>query len=267
MMKTITIGGLLVAATGFAGAGRVPERVPPLTVFAAASLTESFKDIGAEFTRRNPGVSIQFSFAGSQQLAAQLEQGAHADVFASADQRWMDYAREHALTSGEPVIFARNRLTIIVPKSNPARINRLQDLARRGVKLVVAGEAVPIGKYSRDMLANLGRLRDFGAGFPARVLANVVSNEETVKGVVTKVQLGEADAGIVYVSDVTADVSRFVTLLEIPEPQNVIASYPISAVRSSENQGGARDFIAFVMSGEGQRILHDHGFLPRSSSP
>lgn len=266
-MKTITVGGLLILATGFVDAGRAPERVPPLTVFAASSLTESFQDIAAEYVRRNPGISVQFSFAGSQQLAAQLEQGALADVFASADERWMTYAREHSLTSGEPVIFARNRLIVIVPKSNPARINRLQDLARRGVKLVVAGEAVPAGKYSRDMLANLGKLSEFGAGFPTRVLANVVSNEETVKGVVTKVQLGEADAGIVYVTDVTADVSRFVTRLEIPEAQNVIASYPISAVKSSENQEGARDFIGFVLSDDGQRILHDHGFLPRASSP
>lgn len=256
------MGALLIPT-----ASDAPEPVPPLTVFAAASLTESFKAIADAYTRRNPGIALQFSFAGSQQLAAQLEQGAHADVFASADQRWMDYAREHSLTSGEAVVFARNRLIVVVPKSNPARINRLQDLARRGIKLVVAGEAVPAGKYSRAMLANLGTLDGFGARFPSRVLANVVSNEETVKGVVTKVQLGEADAGIVYVTDVTAEVSRFVTRLEIPEAQNVIAAYPISAVRSSENQEGARDFIAFVLSDDGQRILHQHGFLPRSPSP
>src|SRR5207247_7756162 len=135
----------------------------------------------------------RLNLAGSQQLAAQIEQGARADLFASADARWMAYLATRDLLDGAPRVFARNRLVVIVPRTNPARIGRLQDLARRGVKLVLGAPAVPVGQYSREALRNLSRIDGFGADYARRVLANLVSEEENVKSVVGKVQLGEAD--------------------------------------------------------------------------
>ena len=236
-----------------------------LNVFAAASLTESFRDLGRALEQRQPGLSVQFNFAGSQQLALQMEQGAPADVFASADQRWMDYAREKNLIEGDAPIFARNRLVVIVPKTNPARIKALPDLVRRGTKVVLAAEAVPVGKYSREMLQKLAAAPDFPEGYDRRVLANVVSQEENVKSVVAKVQLGEADAGIVYRSDVTPSVVRYVRVLDVPDEFNVIAAYPIAVVKSTRNAEAGRRFVELVRSDEGQRVLERHGLLPTTA--
>lgn len=233
-----------------------------LTVFAAASLTDAFGELGRMLERRHPGLTVQFNFAGSQQLATQLEQGAPADVFASADQRWMSYAKEKGLVQGETPVFARNRLVVIVPRTNPARLAALRDLARRGTKVLMAAEGVPAGKYSREALQNLAAAPGFPTGYDRRVLANVVSQEESVKGVVAKVQLGEADAGIVYRSDVTAPVSRDVRVFEIPDPYNVIASYPIAVVKGARNREAARLFLDLVSNEAGQRVLQEHGLLP-----
>lgn len=233
-----------------------------LTVYAAASLTDAFKDLGKTLEAGHPVLSVRFNFAGSQQLALQIEQGAPADVFASADQRWMSYAMEKGLVAGDPTIFARNRLVAIVPRANPARIGRLQDLARRGIKLVVAAEAVPAGRYSRETLENLAGAPGFPPEYHRRVLANVVSQEENVKAVVAKVQLGEADAGLVYRSDVTSAVARFVRVLEIPDPYNVIATYPIAVLKAGRNPKAAEELVALVSSAAGQRVLQRHRLLP-----
>jgi molybdate transport system substrate-binding protein len=243
---------------------RAPAQERSLTVFAAASLTEAFTGLDTAFRRRNPEIRVRFNFAGSQQLAVQLEQGARADVFASADEQWMAFAREHTLLAGEPVIFARNRLVVIVPITNSGRIERLQDLAKPGIKLVLAVAAAPIGRYSREVLQNLARAPGFEADFQSRVLENVVSNEETVKGVVAKVQLGEADAGVVYRTDVNPEVARRVRIIDLPPELNVLASYPIAAVRGAADPAAGRAFVTFVLSPEGQAILRDHGFLPVS---
>ena len=210
-----------------------------VTVFAAASLTEAFRELACGETGSG------FNFAGSQQLALQLEQGAKADVFASADQRWMDYVQERKLIEGEARVFAHNRLVVIVPKSNPGRIRRLEDLAKRGVKLVVGAEAVPVGKYTREAIENLAGEPGFPSGYSSKVLGNVVSQEENVKSVVAKVQLGEADVGFVYRSDVTREVSRYLTVLEIPKDANVLASYPIVVVAASDT-AAARAFVDLV---------------------
>ncbi|MBA3658839.1 MAG: molybdate ABC transporter substrate-binding protein [Gemmatimonadales bacterium] len=237
---------------------------PPgtLTVYAAASLTEAFTELGQTLEASHPGLKVQFNFAGSQQLAAQLEQGAPADVFASADRRWMSYAAAKGMIVGADRIFARNRLVVIVPKTNPARIETLEDLSRRGIKLVLAAEAVPAGKYSRETLLNLGGAPGFPPQYARRVAANVVSQEENVKAVVAKVQLGEADAGMVYRSDVTSSVARYVRVFEITDPYNVIASYPIAALKESKNAMAAKWFIELVSSEAGQHVLQRHGFLP-----
>jgi molybdate transport system substrate-binding protein len=241
----------------------VPEPEPPtLTVFAAASLTEAFRELGRVFEQRHAGTTVQFSFAGSQQLALQMEQGAPADVFASADQRWMDYVKDQGLVERETPVFARNRLVVIVPRTNPARIGKLEDLVRRGTKVVLAAEQVPVGKYSREALEKLAASSGFPPDYDRRVLANVVSQEENVKGVVSKVQLGEADAGMVYRSDVTPAVGRYVREFEIPDASNVIAEYPIAVVKSARNGEAARQFVTLVRSVEGQRVLRAHGLIP-----
>jgi molybdate transport system substrate-binding protein len=235
---------------------------PTLRVFAAASLADALGDLAGAFEKAHPGTTVLLNLAGSQQLATQMEQGATADVFASADQRWMDSAREHGLVAGNPRLFARNVLVVIVPRTNPGRIGRLQDLSRRGIKLVIGAEAVPVGAYSRQMLANLTHQPGFGADFARRVLANVVSEEENVKSVLGKVQLGEADAGIVYRSDVTPAMARFVRRFDVPEAANVIAAYPIAVAANAPHGELAHAFVDLVLSPAGQQTLVRHGLIP-----
>jgi molybdate transport system substrate-binding protein len=263
--KRLRRGALLLATLPIL-AGPPGPAASTLTVFAAASLAESFRDLGRTLERRHPGLAVHFSFAGSQQLALQLEQGAPADVFASADQRWMDYARDKGLVTGATPVFARNRLVMIVPRTNPARIRQLADLARRGTKVVIAAEAVPVGRYTRDVLQKLAAADGFPPEYDKRVLANVVSQEENVKSVVAKVQLGEADAGVVYQSDVTPAVARYVRELVIPDASNVIASYPIALLARAKNAELAQEFIELVRSRTGQRVLQQHGLLPVAPS-
>jgi molybdate transport system substrate-binding protein len=252
-----------VPALATRSATQDPETV---TIYAAASLTEVFRDLGKVLEQRHPGLTVRFNFAGSQQLATQLEQGAPGDVFVSADQRWMEYAKEKGLVEGESPVFAGNRLVVIVPGSNPAHIERLEDLSRRGTKVVMAAQVVPAGKYSRETLAKLARASGFPAEYDRRVLANVVSQEETVKNVVAKVQLGEADAGLVYRSDVTPPVSRQVRVFDIPDQFNLIATYPIAVLKSARNPSAGRQFIALLLSEDGQQVLRRHGFLPAAAA-
>lgn len=233
-----------------------------LTVFAAVSLTESFTILGKVLEQRNPGLRVVQSFAGSQQLASQIEQGARTDVFASADQRWMDYVRDKGLIVLPAREFARNRLVVIVPRANQAKITRLQDLANPGLKIVLAADAVPVGHYSREALDKLARAPGFPQDYAQRVLRNVVSQEENVRGVVAKIQLGEADAGIVYRSDVTPATSERVVMLDIPDPYNVIASYPLALVKGAPNPEAGTEFIALVLSSLGQRVLRDNNLIP-----
>jgi molybdate transport system substrate-binding protein len=252
---------LLTLCTLLASPAAGQEAAPRggITVFAAASLTEAFRELAQ-------GKPVRFNFAGSQQLALQLEQGARADVFASADQRWMDYVLEKKLAEGEPRVFAHNVLVVIVPKTNPGRIRKLEDLAKRGVKLVVGAEAVPAGKYTREAIENLANQPGFPPDYSSKVLGNVVSQEENVKSVVAKVQLGEADAGFVYRSDVTRQVSRYLTVLEIPKDANVLASYPIVVVAGGDT-AAARSFVDLVTGAEGKRVLARHGLIPAGSTP
>jgi len=244
-----------------AGAAPLQGQSDVLTIFAAASLTEAFADIGRRFEQENPGARIRFNYAGSQQLVLQIHQGARADVFASADERWMKAVTDSGLAAGPPAVFAHNRLVVVIPAANPGRIDRLQDLTRRGLKVVIAAGAVPVGRYTRQALDQLAGAPGFTADYPTRVLANVVSHEENVKAVATKVQLGEADAGIVYRSDVTPSVARVTRVLDIPDEYNVIATYPIAVLRQSADQELARRFVAFVLGANGQRALAARGFI------
>jgi molybdate transport system substrate-binding protein len=262
------IGAVCLFSLAAAPLGAQTSAAPrTITVYAAASLTEAFQELATRMEQDSAPTRVRYNFAGSQQLAVQLEQGAHADVFAPADQRWMDYVRERHLTAGTPKVFAHNRLVGIVPRSNPGRIDELQDLARRGVKLVIGAEAVPVGKYTREMLRRLGRRAGFPPAYGDSVLANVVSQEENVKSVVAKVQLGEADAAIVYRSDVTPRVAASLTLLEIPEDANVMASYPVTLLRASTDSAAANAFVALLLGPEGRRILARHGLTPAETTP
>jgi molybdate transport system substrate-binding protein len=243
------------------------ENGETLTVFAAASLSDAFAEIGHALEQQRPGLTVRFNFAGSQQLAAQIEQGARADVFASADERWMSYVRDRHLVAGEPTVFARNTLVVIVPKANPARIGTLRDLARGGVKLILAADAVPVGRYSRTVLQNLARDPAYGSDYPRRVIGNVVSEEENVKSVVGKVQLGEGDAGMVYRSDVTPAVARRVRVLQIPEAANVVAAYPMALLEGAPASSAAQAFLDLVLSSAGQQMLARRGLIPVSPTP
>jgi molybdate transport system substrate-binding protein len=230
-----------------------------LTVFAAASLTDAFTEIGAAFDASNPGVTTTFNFAGSQSLRTQIEEGAPADVFAPANGKEMDTLVTGKLVAEDVAqVFLSNRLVVILPENNPAALEKLEDLANPGIKLVLAAEEVPVGKYARLALDLIDA--SLGKGYKDKVLANVVSNEANVKQVVAKVQLGEADAGIVYISDAVA--APELKSIEIPIALNVIAKYPIAPLVRSENAEIAEQFIEYVLSVEGQAILAKWGFTP-----
>ncbi len=237
----------------------VPSKPRTLTVYAAASLTEAFTELGQAFEIAHPGVTVAFNFSGSQNLRTQIEQGAPADVFASANMKEMEtLIEQNTIEPGTPRVFLANRLIVILPKDNPAGIRTLEELGKPGLKLVLAAEEVPAGRYARQVLENLNAL--YGAGYRDRVLANVVSNEDNIRQAVTKVQLGEADVSIVYVSDVVAvpELQR----IEIPADVNVIAEYPIAPLARSANRDLADEFVDYVLSADGQATLKKWGFTP-----
>ena len=243
-------------------AGVATGRRAALNVFAAASLTDAFREIGTNFEQANPGTTITFNFAGSQQLIQQIVQGAPADVFAAANSKQMDAAVEAGSVAGDmQQIFAHNRLVVIFPKDNPAGLRELNDLARPGVKLDLAAKEVPAGQYALAFLDTAAADPAFGTAFKADTLKNVVSYEENVKAVLSKVVLGEADAGIVYVSDIAGDAAAKVGRLDIPDQLNTIADYPIAPINDSQHSAAAEQFVAYVLSPDAQAILAEHGFM------
>ena len=243
----------------------VPTAMPAplrgdLTVFAAASLVDAFKEIGQNFEEANPGVNVTFNFAGSQQLAQQLGQGAPADVFASANATQLKVAVDAGrVADGTSRVFVKNRLVVVTPNTG-TKVNTLQDLATPGLKLVFAAKAVPVGQYTLDFLNKAASDPAFGANYPSNVLANVVSYEDNVRSVLAKVALGEADAGVVYVSDVIANPKNPISRIEIPSSLNVIASYPVAKVSDSPNAALAQKFIDYLSKGGPQVILLKNGF-------
>lgn len=214
----------------------------PITVFAASSLTEVFQAIDPD---------AEYNFAGSDDLATQIKEGASPDVYAAASPKYPDELFAAGLIE-QPQIFATNKLVLVVPKANPAGIHSVADLAQDGVKLVVGAEGVPIGDYTRKVLENMGA---------SNVLENVVSEEDDVKGVVSKVSLGEADAGFVYATDVKP-VADKVTTIELPEAAQARVEYPISVVKGTEHEEAARNYVDLVLGPEGQQALADAGFDP-----
>jgi molybdate transport system substrate-binding protein len=241
---------VLAACGGDEPSGGTSASPGELKVFAAASLTTAFGKLGEQFTAANGGTKVTFNFAGSPALATQIQQGAPADVFASADVPNMDKVRDLV---GDPQVFASNLLQIVVEEGNPKGVKGLEDLARGDLKVVLTAPEVPAGRYAGQALDQAG------------VTVKPVSLEENVKAVVSKVSLGEADAGIVYVTDVTAGGDK-VEGVDIPTGQNVVATYPIATVKASKSQDKAQAFMDLVRSAEGQQVLESYGFLPPPTS-
>ena len=242
-----------------------------MVVLAASSLTEVFQQLGEEFPRANPNVRLIFNFAGSQRLRTQLELGVQADVFASADWQQMAPLADQGLLSDEPSSFASNRLALISPLSigkdggreDGPLVSRLEDLVNPEVKLVLATAAVPAGNYSRRMLELAETNGGMEAGFAERVLANLVSEEANVRSVAQKVALGEADAGLVYMTDARSEgIASRVNVIPIPDPLNPSASYPVSVLRDANQPALARQFVQFLHTNLAQDVLRQHGFGP-----
>jgi molybdate transport system substrate-binding protein len=254
--STTTAAAPAASATGAsASAASASASAKPsgtLVVFAATSLTDAFNMIGAQFQKANPGVSVKFNYNGSSSLATQITQGAPADVFASASPTNMKTVTDQSLASSTPEIFTRNQGEIMVEAGNPDHITSLADLANSAIKVVTCAPAVPCGALATTVFKNAG------------VTVKPVSQEQNVGGVVTKVTLGEADAGIVYVTDVKANGSKTAGVV-IPAAQNTITDYPIAEIKGAPNPTAAAAFISYVLGPDGQQVLKSLGFMPPAS--
>lgn len=237
-MKALAAFGAVLILAGCGGGGESEKG--ELIVYAASSLTDVFQEVDAKAV---------FNFAGSDELATQIREGAEADVYAAASPRYPDELHGDGLLE-QPTIFATNRLVLIVPKDNRARIRSLADLDRRGVKLVVGAEGVPVGDYTREVLAKAGKTPS---------LDRVVSEEEDVKGVLSKVALGEADAGFVYATDANA-AGGDVRSIELPDEIQVPIRYPVAIVAATKREERAHEFVDLLLSDMGRKALQDAGF-------
>src|SRR5207248_11545024 len=230
-----------------AAAGQKPSG--EVTVFAASSLTESFTAVAKQFEKKQPHVTVKFDFDSSANLAAQIQQGAPADVFASADEANLQKAVDSGDVTTKPVVFAKNRLEIAGEKGNPKKLKGLADLAKSGLVVVLCADAVPCGKYAAQAFANAG------------VSVSPASKEENAKATLSKVSLGEADASVVYVTDVKAAKGE-VSGVKIPDRQNVIATYPIAVTKENRGSAAAKAWVQFIQSKAAQTMLRKFGFLP-----
>ena len=233
-----------------------------LTVFAASSLADAFTEVGQAFEAANPGVKVVFNFAGSTALAEQILAGAPADVFASAN--WPQMARlvPEGLFGAAPAPFANNQLALIVPAANPGGVQTVRDLASSGLLLVLPVSGVPARVYADSLLSRIASAPTYGPDWLTAVYANLVSEEDNVRLAQVKVALGEADAGIVYTSDLTPDIRDTVTAIPLPPGAQPLISYPIAPLRDAADPELAAAFIAAVRSPEGQAVLQAWGFEP-----
>ena len=255
-------------AAGLAGCGEGSEdaetqerdQESTLTVLAASSLTDAFGELAETFEEQNPGTQVRVSFESSSTLLTQIQQGAPADVFASAAQEEMDEAAKDGLVAGRPEAFVKNREVVMVPKDNPAGIESLRDVAKPGVKLVLAEEGVPAADYALEILGKAEE--EYGSGFKKDVLSNVVSREADVRASVNRVVVGDADATFGYASDYTPDIRNRVEVVQIPPDLNIIATYPVAALKDAKDPDLALEWVDLVTSEEGQRVLDKWGFEP-----
>ena len=262
VLATATLTLTLAVLGCAAAASQDATPADTLTVFAASSLAEPFRAVADAFEAENPGAEITFNFAGSQALRTQLEHGARADVFASADWEQMAAIRQANLLGNTPEYFATNRLAVVAPAGSGA-VQSLDDLARPGVSVAIASAEVPAGVYARATLDLMAESEDFPEDFANSVLANVVTHETNVRAVAQKVALGEVDAGLVYETDAKAAQYRdSFRVIEIPLHFNPAAEYPIASLGEAGNPQVALDFIAFVQGDNGQAILREYGFAP-----
>ena len=252
----------LIAVLALASSVGWGEEPQELTVFAAASLTGAFGEIG-QLYENETGMIVAFNFDGSQALRTQIENGAYADVFASANKKHMNGVKDAGLINNSSmVIFARNKISLIIPKDNPAKIKNLSDLARPGIKIVMGTKDVPVGDYALQIIDKLSNESTYGPDYKTAVLANVISQETNVNYVVTKVALGEADVGFAYVSDITEDLASKVDRVDIPDEFNVIAEYPMAVMNESAHPSQSQDFVNLVTSYRGKAALEKYGFAP-----
>jgi molybdate transport system substrate-binding protein len=252
---------VLAACGGGDGSGGSSGGQSPgaIKVFAAASLTAAFNELGPQYTAAE-GTRVTFNFAGSQALATQIQQGAPADVFASAAEEEMNTAVKDGLVSGKPVVFVKNREVIMVPKDNPANIQSLEDLSKPGIKLVLAAEGVPAADYAAEILDKADKV--YGPDFKQEILSNVVSRETDVRASVNRVVVGDADTTFGYASDYTPDIRDKVKIVSIPENLNIIATYPIATLKDAKEPDLAKEWVDLVTSSEGQQVLKKWGFEP-----
>lgn len=252
---------LAVAACIGGGASSAPATID-LTIYGAASLKGALAQVKVAYEAAVPGTTLTISTDSSATLATQIGQGAPADIFLSADAKNPQALIDKGLADGSAVTFARNKLTIIVPTANPGAIETPADLARDGVKVIAAGDEVPITKYATQLVDNLATVAGYPADFAAAYAANIASKEDNVKAVVAKVELGEGDAGIVYVTDARA--STKVATIDVPDSANVPATYDGVVVKASTDVTVARAFLDWLGGPDGQAILATFGFLPPS---
>jgi molybdate transport system substrate-binding protein len=262
-----TIGALAIAATialafacgGGGDAGEPGSIKGTITVFAASSLADVFNEAGKQFEAKNPATRVTFNFGSSAALATQINEGAPAGVFASANTAQMKVVIAKG-NAADARLFATNTLVVVVARGNRS-IEAYRDLTRPGLKLVLAAKDVPVGQYARDSLAAATAGGEYGPAFSTHVLANLKSEEANVRAVLTKVQLGEADAGIVYRTDIDAAAAD-VRQVEIPAKYNIVAEYPVAVTTGSKRPALARAFVDYLLSAEGQAILQKYGFGP-----
>lgn len=252
VLVAATVVSMSACPSGTTSAPDAGDARVELTVFAASSLTDAFTQIGADFSAENEAVTVTFNFGSSTDLAEQIASEGTADVFASASGTAMELTASDPGVTGQ-VSFASNSLVVVTPPDNPAGITSIGDLANEGVQLVLGAEGVPVGDYAREALDD--------AGILTAADANVVSNEEDNASVVAKIVAGEADAAIVYGSDISAAADNDLTAFALPDDVNVVATYPIAVVTGSANAPTAQAFIDYVM-GAGQATLGEYGFGP-----
>jgi molybdate transport system substrate-binding protein len=246
-------------ASGGSGGGG-DKQGGTLTILAASSLTDAFGELGNTFDEQNQGVQVKQTFGASSDLLAQIQQGAPADVFASAAEEEMDTAEKDGLVSGTPRVFVKNREVIMVPRDNPANIKSLEDTARPDIKLVLAAKDVPAADYAVEILGKANK--EYGPDFEDDVLSNVVSREADVRASVNRVVVGDADATFGYKSDYTPDIRNKVKVIKIPPDLNIIATYPIAALKDAEDPELAKKWVDLVTSEEGQKVLEKWNFEP-----
>ena len=262
-VQVLLLGGLTGCGGGSEGGGSGGgdgKQGGTLTILAASSLTDAFGEFGEIFEEQNEGVEIKQSFGASSDLLVEIQHGAPADVFASAAEQEMNTADKDGLVAGTPEVFVKNREVIMVPRDNPASIQSLQDLARPDIKLVLAHKDAPAAEYALEILGKANG--EYGDDFEQDVLSNVVSREADVRASVNRVVVGDADATFGYASDYTPDIRDRVKVIPIPPDLNIIATYPIAALKDAKDPELAKRWVDLVTSKEGQSVLEKWNFEP-----